>query len=198
MIMKNNVLNMEGKMNKLLTKLLLIIMIIGTPIVAIFEFLDNDFSRILTFIAIYPLLFVPLILNKLKFKLNDLEIFQFYFFLFLADFLGCVLNLYNTLSWYDLFVHFLSGIFTFIFGVIIFRQINNCKIENKKLKVLFCLGLVALVAVLWEIFEFSVDTIIKTDLQHNQQTGVSDTMGDLIVASFGGIISAVYTFFQRK
>lgn len=185
-------------MYKILTRILLIIIIIGTPLVAIFEFLNNDFSRILTFIAIYPLLFVPLILNKLKFKLNDQEIFLYYFFLFLADFLGCVLNLYNTLSWYDLFVHFLSGIFTFVFGIIVFRQINNCKIENKKLKFLFCLGLVALVAVLWEIFEFSADTVLKTDLQHNQDAGVNDTMSDLIVASFGGIIPALYNFLKRN
>lgn len=198
MIMKNNVSNMEEKMCKVLTKILLIIINIGTPLIAIFEFCNNDFSRILTFIAVYPLLLVPLILNKLKFKLNDQEIFLYYFFLFLADFLGCVVNLYNTLSWYDLFVHFLSGIFTFVLGIIILRRINGYDKNNKVINIIFALGIVAIIAIFWEIFEFGADSILKTDLQHNQEAGVKDTMGDLIVASLGGIIPALYTSFKRS
>ena len=106
-------------MYNLLNKLLLILMNIGTVIVAIFEFSNQDFSRLITFVAIFPVLLVPFLLNKTKFKLNEFEICMYYLFIFLAEFLGCVVNLYNIISWYDLFVHFLSGIFTFVLGFIV-------------------------------------------------------------------------------
>ena len=182
-------------MYKLLNKILLIIMNIGTIVVAVIEFSNNNYSRALTFIAIYPLLLLPFIINKTKLKLSDQEIFLYYLFILIADFIGCVCNLYNTVSWYDIFVHFLSGMFTFVLATVIFRLIT--KEKNKLLKILFCLGIVALIAITWEVFEFSVDSIIKTNLQHNLDTGVIDTMQDMIVATLGGIISSIYMWIKK-
>ena len=179
-------------MYKRLIKLLILIMNLGTIIVAILEFTRGNFSRILTFLAIFPILFAPYIINKTKYKLNYQEMFLYYFFIFLADFLGCVVNLYNILSWYDLFVHFLSGIFTFVLGIIVLKRINSYDKDNKILNVVFALGVVAIIAILWEIFEFSADNILKVNLQHNLDTGVNDTMGDMIVASLGGFIGMLF------
>lgn len=180
---------------KLLNKILLIIMNIGTIIVAVIEFSNNNYSRVMTFVAIYPLLLLPFIINKTKFKLSEQEVFLYYLFILLADFIGCVCNLYNTVSWYDIFVHFLSGIFTFVLATIIFRLIS--KDNNKLLKILFSLGMVALIAIMWEVFEFSVDSLIHTNLQHNQDTGVIDTMQDMIVAMLGGLISSTYMWIKK-
>ena len=182
-------------MYKLLNKILLIIMNIGTIVVAVIEFSNNNYSRVLTFVAIYPLLILPFIINKTKLKLSDQEIFLYYLFIFIADFIGAVCNLYNKVSWYDIFVHFLSGMFTFVLANIIFRLIS--KDNNKLLKILFCLGIVALIAISWEVFEFSVDSIIHTNLQHNLDTGVIDTMQDMIVATLGGIISSIYMWIKK-
>lgn len=183
-------------MYKLLNKILLIIMNIGTIIIAILEFSNNNYARIMTFIAIFPLLLVPFIINKTKFKLSEQETFLYYVFIFIADFIGCVYNLYNNVSWYDIFVHFLSGMFTFVLATIIFRNISNNN-NNKLLKVLFSLGIVALIAIFWEIFEFSIDNIAHVNLQHNQDTGVIDTMQDMIVALLGGVISSIYVMFKK-
>ncbi len=182
-------------MYKLLNKILLIIMNIGTIIVATLEFTNNNYARAMTFVAIFPLLLIPFIINKTKFKLSDKEIFLYYLFILLADFIGCVCNLYNTVSWYDIFVHFLSGMFTFVLATIVYRIISDS--NNKLLKLLFCLGIVSLIAVTWEVFEFSIDSFAHTNLQHNQDTGVIDTMQDMIVAMLGGIISSIYTWFKR-
>ena len=182
-------------MYKLLNKILLIIMNIGTIIVAILEFTNNNYARAMTFVAIFPLLLIPFIINKTKFKLSDKEIFLYYLFILLADFIGCVCNLYNTVSWYDIFVHFLSGMFTFVLATIVYRIISDS--NNKLLKLLFCLGIVSLIAITWEVFEFSIDSFAHTNLQHNQDTGVIDTMQDMIVAMLGGIISSIYTWFKR-
>lgn len=182
-------------MYKLFNKILLIIMNIGTLIVATLEFAHNNYARVMTFVAIFPLLLIPFIINKTKLKLSDKEIFLYYLFILLADFIGCVCNLYNTLSWYDIFVHFLSGMFTFVLATIIYRLITNDK--NKILKILFCLGVVALIAIMWEVFEFSIDSLAHTNLQHNQDTGVIDTMQDMIVAILGGILSSIYIWLKK-
>ena len=179
-------------MYKRLTKLFIIIMNLGTILVATLEFTKGNFSRFLTFIAIFPVLLLPYVINKTKFKLDVQEMFLYYAFIFLADFLGCVVNLYNTLSWYDLFVHFLSGIFTFILGLMILKRVGNDDKKNKVINTIFALGVVSLIAVLWEIFEFGADNILKTNLQHNLDTGVKDTMGDMIVATLGGIVGMFF------
>ena len=192
--MKKNV----SKMNyNLYNKLLFFIMAIGTIIIAIMEMGSINKTRFITFIIIYPMLLVPLIIKKIKLKIKDDKIFLYLIFIFIADFLGCVVNLYNTVSWFDLFAHFLSGIFTFILGLIIYDKIapNN---KNKVLKTLFCLGIVAIIIVVWEIIEFTGDNLIGSNLQHNLDTGVNDTMTDMIVALLGGILSSVYTFFKRS
>ena len=49
-------------MHKRLTKLFIIIMNLGTILVATLEFIKGNFSRFLTFIAIFPVLLLPLIL----------------------------------------------------------------------------------------------------------------------------------------
>ena len=43
-------------MYKLLNKILLIIMNIGTVLVAVLEFSNNKYDRVMTFVAIFPLL----------------------------------------------------------------------------------------------------------------------------------------------
>ena len=185
-------------MYKLLNKILLIFMNIGTVLVAAIEFTNNKYDRLITFIAIFPLLLLPFFINRTKFKLSEKETFLYYIFIFIADFIGCVCNLYNNISWYDIFAHFTSGAFTFVLAIIIYNHISKNNSNNKMLKVLFCLGVVALIAILWEVFEFSIDTIINTNLQHNQDTGVVDTMQDMIVALMGGVMSSLYIIFKNN
>lgn len=186
----------ERIMYKLISKILLILMNILTVIIAIIAFCNNNYSRVLTYIAIFPILLLPFIINKTKYKLTDIETMMYYIFIFLADFLGCVVNLYNTISWYDMFVHFLSGIATFILALIIYKHIS--KEKNKLLKIIFCMGIVAIIAVVWELFEYFMDTYVGMNLQHTLDTGVTDTMQDMLVALLGGLLSSFYIWKKSK
>lgn len=49
--------------------------------------------------------------------------------------------------------------------------------------------MVFLSALVWEILEFSGDILLNSNFQHSIDTGVVDTMGDMIAALFGGLIS---------
>ena len=83
--------------------LLVTSMIIGTLYYVIFKF-DSD--RILTYLAIIPLILFPLVIVKSRFKLRTKELFYYYLFIILSYFLGSVVNWYNTTDWYDVLVHF--------------------------------------------------------------------------------------------
>lgn len=173
---------------KKLNVLLVVSMIVGTICCSLFWY---DSSRLLTYLLVIPVLIAPIFLRKTNFRLSSVELFWYYLFIFFADFLGCVVNLYNTVSWYDTVVHFSSGLFTFFVGLFVFNRLDK-KFSNIWIKAIFGLSVVCLVAVIWEIFEFGSDILLGLDLQHNTDTGVVDTMIDMISALGGGMIGTVY------
>lgn len=173
---------------KKLNVLLLMVMIIGTLGCLLFWY---DSSRLLTYLLVIPVLMVPIFLKKTRFKLSSSDLFWYYLFIFFSEFLGCVVNLYNTVSWYDTVVHFSSGIFTFLVGLFIFNRINK-RDNNVWIKTIFGISIVCLISVMWEIFEFGSDVILGLNLQHSSDTGVVDTMIDMIAAFGGGMVSGFY------
>jgi hypothetical protein len=180
---------------KKINKLLIILMILITLGVAIFNF---RVDRIFTNILIIPTLLVPLLCKKLKIKLSDIDICIYYIFLFLAQVLGCICNLYNIIWWYDLFAHFLSGIFTFYIAIVLLKNMNMYKEDNIIFNIIFCLCFTAFVALTWEVVEYSADNLFKLNLQHNIDTGVVDTMEDMIIAMTASIICSIIKYIKHK
>ena len=125
--MFNDILVVGDVFVKKINGILIISMIIGTLWFTIFQY---DTSRILTYVAVIPVIFIPNILRKTKYQSSDRELFGYYLFVFLAYFLGSVVNLYQMIWWYDLFMHFSSGIFTFILGMKILEREKNCFFER--------------------------------------------------------------------
>lgn len=174
---------------------LILVMLIGTLYFVLFSY---DGSRLLTYLAVVPVLAAPCIFCKIKYRLRDFELLIYYIFIFLADFLGCVVNLYNLVGWYDLFTHFLSGIFTFWIGIFILDKIQF-RGKNILFELFFSISVVMLVASVWEFFEFGADILLDMDLQHHMDTGVVDTMTDMLVAFLGGILSiGGYYLLQKR
>ena len=179
---------------KKINQLFIVIMILGT---ITFMITSYDSDRLLTYLAIIPVLFAPYLLKKTKYKLTDKELFAYYFFVFFADFIGCIANLYNTTSWYDIFVHFSSGIFTFGIGLFLLKRI---KISNLPIsfQLLFCISIGMLIAGLWEFLEFTTDNLLNMDLQHQLDTGVGDTMQDMLFSFFGNLITMIIYVWKKK
>lgn len=180
---------------KKLNLLLVISMVIGTLYYGIFKF-NSD--RILTYLAVIPVALAPLVLVKSKFKLGVKELCGYYIFVFMAYFIGCVSNLYNTTEWYDIFVHFCSGVFSFFVGLFIIDRLDIGS-NNLLFRIFFSFLVVMAGASLWELFEFGADTLLDMNLQHSSDTGVMDTMIDVLVAFIGGTLSsASYYIAKRK
>lgn len=164
-----------------------------------FFYLINDLriggsDRTLTYLALPLVLLIPYLLEKItKKELNsNLKLF-YYLFIFLADFLGCVVNLYGTVSWFDTFTHYLSGVFTAYLGILLMEKFQFR--QSYLGRIIFVLSFTCLVAVMWEFFEYGMDSLFGMTLQHADTTGVNDTMIDLISAFLGSI---TFLIFYRK
>ena len=140
-------------------------------------------------LSVIPIIFLPQIIEKIfSFKINGYLQTIYIIFIFLAHFLGSIVDLYHKVYWYDSFTHFLSGIviaFLASYLLVIFKKYDK---KSILFNILFILGISFVVAGVWEIFEFTSDKIFGKDAQNVLTTGVDDTMKDMIVAALGTLL----------
>lgn len=173
---------------------LVIFMLVSSLVLSIVEYID--ISRFFIYIGLIASICLPFIFYKTNYRLSDKQLMLYYIFIFFADYLGCVWKLYDYIGWYDVFVHFIAGIFIYILGMFILK-VN--KLDKKFIfSVFFCLIFVMGISGLWEVFEFSVDQLFGLDMQNVLYTGVRDTMEDMIIAFVGGIFYCEYLILQVK
>jgi hypothetical protein len=113
-------------------------------------------------------------------------------FVFLTLFLGSVGDLYHRVWWWDIVLHAGSGFLLGIVGwIVLFLLIQTDRLPRSIRPSLVCffgVTFAVFVGVLWEIFEFAVDSIWPAVNMMSHETGVSDTMHDLIVDTLGAIL----------
>lgn len=80
---------------------------------------------------------------------------------------GSYLYFYEKFWWFDLAAHVWSGVISAVGGYEIFIAMNykNPKSVNKQATVMFSVMFVFLIALLWEIWEFSVDCLLGSNMQ---------------------------------
>lgn len=192
---KNNKNN--DKLIKTINYILVIIMSIGSFCLMIYRLSQERYGRIPTDIAIYFVLLIPTILKRFI-KIEEKDKLEFYIFIFIAEFLGCIVNLFKFITWFDTFSHFVSGIYFFIIGLKLLRLMNKFDEQNKMFNIIFAVAIALSSACVWEIFEFSIDSLFNMNLQHNIDTGVVDTMQDIIACTLGTFISGITYYFKSK
>lgn len=172
---------------------LVLLMLLGTGYLIIFSY-ESD--RIFTYLTIIPIILFPFLLRKTRYCFFDKEYFLYYLFMFLSEFLGYVFNLYECISWYDSFIHYCLGIVVFLLGLFILKRTSSKKIYFL-FEMIFSICFVMFVASVWEFFEFGIDVICGLDFQDVAQTGVADTMIDMLVAFCGGLVSLGYFVLKK-
>ncbi len=117
-------------------------------------------------------------------------------FVLFASSLGSCVNLYHHVGFYDLFVHYLSGILLYEGGRIIIEFINSKRnLSNDRVTVsLFSTLFSCSCAAFWEIYEFISDCLINADMQGTKQ----NTMGDIIAGVLGAFTGFVAFFLVKK
>jgi hypothetical protein len=117
-------------------------------------------------------------------------------FICMTLFCGEVLDFYNRYWWWDLVLHAGSGFLLGIVGFLLVYILN----EKDSLNIDIPRGFIALFAfqfsvslgVLWEIFEFAMDSLFGLNMQ---KSGLVDTMWDLIVDCLGALAISIMGYF---
>lgn len=120
-------------------------------------------------------------------------------FIYMTLFLGEVKGYYTKFWWWDIFLHTSSAIvFGFVGFLIVYIMYTEKKISSKPIFIaLFAFSFAVAIGVIWEIFEFSMDQYLGTNMQ-KLESGIVDTMQDLIVDSLGALSTSIAGFFYVK
>ena len=115
--------------------------------------------------------------------------FVYIIYVLFAQVLSGMFALYSSTALYDKAMHLLSGLLSAAFALVLLRTFS---LENarKIFQVIFFISLTLCIAVFWEFFEFFGDTLFHRNAQR-VQTGVTDTMLDMLCALAGAV---VYSF----
>lgn len=159
----------------------------------------GSYDRILGDVTVPFVLLIPRIMGKIfKIKITSAMELVYVLFIILAQFLGSVVNLYNKVWWYDLFAHFLSGILTSVLSLVVLNWFSVYNRKNKWFNFLFIISFTLMIASIWEFMEFGTDTFFGMNVQHSIETGVRDTMEDMLVAFLGSLIVSISYLVENK
>lgn len=121
-------------------------------------------------------------------------------FIFIALYLGSIHNFYS-FKCFDTFLHFSSGV------MLSFIADNWISIEYKKTDIkkfslfftnVFTISFAVFCGVVWEIYEFSMDTFFNLDMQRIKAFKFSDTMIDLIADLSGALLFILIKYIYNK
>jgi hypothetical protein len=189
---------------KKINKYLLIAIRISLIIALFIEVYEKRwFTLFITSLTII-LTFLPFLVEK-RYKIDIPEIFEILIVLFIyaALYLGEVQKFYLKIWWWDIFLHFWSAMALGMIGLtIIFIIYEKKKIKAKPFWIcLLAFSFAVSIGVIWEIFEFAIDQIFNFNMQKSMlgdNSGLIDTMTDLIVNSIGALIGSIIGYFYIK
>ncbi len=160
---------------------------------------DNQIGLVLKDLSIIFTITSPFIIEKVfNIKMDNKMKFVIILFIFAAHFLGATAEVYNKISWYDKFVHTLSGCLTAYLSLFLLFLLNKYNSYDRKYNVIFMIMFSLAIAASWEMFEYTANILFGGDAQRVALTGVNDTMQDIIVAFLGSILVSILYAFNYK
>lgn len=196
-------ISLSARAHRILVGLLLLIL--GAELVA--TIYKGLWTNTFLIVAIIGVTLVPLALGR-RYRIHIPAEFHTLavIFVFASLFLGEIYSYYERFWWWDIALHTSSGLLMGILGFLLVYLLN----ENDRVDIdlrprfvsLFAFLFAVAVGTLWEIFEFSMDVFVGTDMQKamlGDTSGLTDTMIDLIVDALGAlIISALGWWYMVK
>jgi hypothetical protein len=152
--------------------------------------------------------FIPWLVQKIfKVKISWFLMLQLTAFAIIAIGIGKIIDLYEVNSWWDKIAHGYSG---FLIAWIAYSVIDfSIRESNLKRKFLFAvIGAVAIslaIALLWEVFEFGIDSIFGSNWQMHLieegaagRTALMDTMIDVVCCLGGTVVFVTVAVLMRN
>lgn len=123
-------------------------------------------------------------------------------FVFLTLFLGSAGDLYYKFWWWDMVLHLGSGFLLGVVGwIVLFLLVQSDRLPcgtQPLLVWVFAVAFAVTLGVVWEIFEYIVDTLWPDINMMSQETGVNDTMHDLIVDMIGAMVVGFMGYLYQR
>lgn len=160
----------EYKKKDITIYIILRVLVIATLIIQLIRGnFENVFMCVLTLILFLIPIFVD---RKLNIKLPDTLEKIILIFIFSAEILGEVQNFYGIFKNWDTILHTINGFLCAAIGFSMIDILNRTEKFHSKMRPIF-VGLVAFcfsmtIGVLWEFFEFGMDTFFKSDMQKDR------------------------------
>lgn len=157
-------------------------------------------ERLIIAFAVIPVLLAPYLIKKIfHYQMCDVLKFCYYLFTFCCVILGSVLNLYNLpqTKGFDKLTHFVSGFLTSIIALLIIKKSG---VRDKRLwfRITYIILFSIAIGGIWEFFEFACDKLTGGDTQHVLDTGVSDTILDMLSATSASLLFSLYYWYEEK
>ena len=146
---------------------------------------------------ILSILFVRVL--PLPFTSFEVTILQFQ--IFISIFLGTTLNFYGLISEFDFLLHISFGVVASVLSIPFIKFfINKLNLDINKTQILFIIFIIfcfsTTCGTLWEIYEFSVDKLLRLNTQNNS---LLDTMSDIIANTIGTLsFCIIYSYKHKK
>jgi len=126
----------------------------------------KDYANVLTCFLTFVLVLGPNIIEKLFSCRINTAVYLFVLFYALGPMLGDCYKLYYSTAWWDKALHAFGGVVVALFGLYLFKLL--CTQNNKIVAAaIFAVCFSVTISVMWEFFEFSADSLVGTDMQHD-------------------------------
>jgi hypothetical protein len=161
---------------------------------ALFVF-RRDWENVFLTVMVIGLTLVPAFLLR-KYRVYIPPEFQLIaaVFVYLSLYLGSARDFYYRFWWWDIVLHTGSGFLLGIVGWIAMFLLNQTERIPRGMRpeflCFFAVTFAVFLGVIWEIFEFAVDEFAPAINMQSRETGVTDTMHDLIVDTLGAVLVA--------
>lgn len=151
----------------------------------------RSWSAIYLIVLSFFLTLVPVLVERYTSYFLPIEVhLVFVLFIFITLFLGTAEQFYHKFWWWDGLLHTFFGFGASFLAFLVLNMLYVVgKIKVRPIFIAFWVfAFTLMLATLWEIFEFAIDVLFGTHMQAEMTTGVTDTMVDLVVASFGALV----------
>ena len=135
------------------------------------------------------------------FRVPDRLYYLILVFVFFAEPVGSIMNMYRLWAPYDKIVHFFSGVLIAAFAAMVFRKLlESRRVDTKQISKLAGIGaLFAFFAAgagagIWEITEFTIDILVSGGMQR----GMVDTITDMIAGNLGGMLYGIILYLRLR
>lgn len=191
-------LQKNDKIFRIINLLLMFAQFVSCIALGIYYIVVGREDRLFASFGIAALVLVPCLAEYIfRHRMSNIIFFSIQFYILFAGFVGCVLDAYNQIWWFDLIVHLLAGYVFALLGIFVISRLDNYKKLNVWLVLAFCFCFTMTCELIWELLEWFGDNCLGQMSQGKPAVGydvplVTDTMQDILCNFIGGIVFCLH------